>query len=343
MDKDNTINDSTASNIKTDINNTTKEINQRGTEIQYNSNLENEAYMLTRRAENKLNPGCCLDALFSSKSKRYEDACELYKKAGEKYKVCQQWRKAGDCFERCGQIKAKLKENPTKFYQESFFCYSNGNADNDAKKTFEKMNQYLERDGEFYQVGKNYENLSKKLENNEQYDEALSYYMKSYAYYEQDGKHESLKNNIGLKIAELMLIQNHPDAPTKVPALLENIGNSCLKNPVTKYSAKDYFGKAVLTAIYYSNNPSEGSIYINKYKEIDKTFDESTIYNLCCDVINSMENNNINKLKYSIQKYKEITEPDAFMIDILNKLEQKASNNIGGVNGNNGGFEEDLK
>ena len=87
MDKDNTINDSTASNIKTDINNTTKEINQRGTEIQYNSNLENEAYMLTRRAENKLNPGCCLDALFSSKSKRYEDACELYKKAGEKYNL----------------------------------------------------------------------------------------------------------------------------------------------------------------------------------------------------------------------------------------------------------------
>ena len=60
--------------------------------------------------------------------------------------------------------------------------------------------------------------------------------------------------------------------------------------------------------------------------EIDPTFDESTIYNLCCDIIKSMETNNINNLKYSIQKYKEISEMDKFMIDILNKIVEKASN-----------------
>jgi hypothetical protein len=53
-----------------------------------------------------------------------------------------------------------------------------------------------------------------------------------------------------------------------------------------------------------------------------------------------LETNNINSLKHSIQKYKEISEMDEFMIDILKKIEEKASNNAVNMNGNNNNYED---
>jgi len=345
MEKDNNIiNDITITN--SNINSTKSNIKIEDNDINNNTNLDREAFLLTRKAENKLNPGCCLDTLFTSKSKRYEDACNLYQKAGDKYKMCNQWRKAADCYDNCSKIKINLKENPLKFYQESFFCYSKADSDNNSKKVFEKMNQYLEKEGEYYQAGKNNENLGIKNENNEKYNEAIIYYSQAFKYYEMDGKHESLKNNMQIKIAELMMIYNHPDAPLKVPGLMENIGNSYLKNSLNKYSAKDFFGKAILSKIYYDDNPSEWKNYINKFKNLDKTFEESTIYNLCCEVVTSFENNDVYKLKNSIKNYKEINEVDEYMINIFHKLEEKITknNNIEKSNGKEFNFEEeDLK
>ena len=66
----NIINDSTASNIKIDYTNNTN--TNTNTNLP-SSNIENEALLLTRKAERKMNPGCCMDTLFTSKSKRYED------------------------------------------------------------------------------------------------------------------------------------------------------------------------------------------------------------------------------------------------------------------------------
>ena len=170
MEKDDNI-----ENTKSDIEQTVEDMNN-------TTSSDRGAYLLERRADNKLNPGCCLDSICTSKTKRYEDACNLYQKAGDKYKMCNQWRKAADCYDNCSKIKINLKENPLKFYQESFFCYSKADSDNNSKKVFEKMNQYLEKEGEYYEAGKNNENLGIKNENNEKYNETIIYYSQAFKY-----------------------------------------------------------------------------------------------------------------------------------------------------------------
>ena len=307
---------------------------------------DRDAYLLERKADNKLNPGCCLDSICTSKTKRYEDACNLYEKAGNKYKEAHQWRKAADCFENCSKIQINLKQNPIKYYKESFFCYTKTNSDINSKKIFEKMNQYLEKEGDFYQAGKNNEQMAIKSENNEYYNEAINYYSQASYYYELDGKHESLKNKMQIKVAELMILYNHPDAPSKVPTIMENIAKNYSKNPITKYTAKDYFGKAILSSIYFNNDMSEGKKLINKYKAIDPSFEESSIYNLCYDVIKSIENNDVLSLKKIIQNYKEISEEDEFTNKILDKIFEKTKNKSFNEEKNNNNidvYEEDLK
>ena len=350
--ENNLINDTTISNNKTfeDSTITAKSFTQKtdndNNEIKNIEKLYREAFLLTRKAETKLNPGCCLDTICISKSKRYEEACKLYNKAGDKYKICNQWRKAADCYDNCSKIKVALKENPLQFYQESFSCYTKINNYNSSKKIFEKMNKYLEKEGDYYQAGKNNENLGITNENKKNYNNAIHYYSQALNYYEMDGKHESLKMNMKIKIAELMLLCNHPEAPLKVPDLMENIGNNYLKNPLIKYSSKDYFGKAILSKIYYCDNPSEWKKYINKLKNIDKTFEESTEYKLCYNIINSLENNDNYSFKTAIKNYKEMSKVDQFMNNIFDKLEEKFKIYNNKEKSNENGFilkEEDYK
>ena len=322
----NNINDTVTSNNRTMEynNNITKSyINQTLTEADNESNLEHKAILLVRKAEQKLKRKCCLYSLFSSKHERIVQACDLYKKAADKYMIVNQWKKAGLCFENCALIKKKLKEKPINFYKQSYTCFSKIDIGDDSKRIFDQMNQYLEKEGEYFQIGKNYENLAIQKENKKKHNEAINNYLQANKYYEKDGKHESLKINIQIKLTELMMINEHPDTQKKVPIMLENIGINYLKYPITKYAAKDYFGKAILCHIYYNDEPSEGNKYIEKYKKIDKTFEESTIYQLCCDISNSIENNDYNQLKHCIKQYKESNDVDEFTNNILNKIQEK--------------------
>jgi tetratricopeptide (TPR) repeat protein len=326
MENEKNINETATSNNKTMEynNNVTKSIiNQTITDIDNESSLEHEAYILAKKAEYKLRRRCCLYALCVSKNERYIDACDLYRKAGDKFKICNQWKKAGLCYENGALIKVKMKESPVNFYQQSYSCFAKIDIGDDSKRIFNELNKSLEKEGQYFQIAKNNENLAIQKENQKKLDEAINYYLQAIKYYEKDKKHEHLKIKIEIKLAELMMMHEHPDSPEKVPKMLENIGTHYLKKMITKYAAKDYFGKAILSSLYYSNNPSEGMKYINKIKKLDKSFAESSIYTLCNEIIKSMENNDINSMKKAIKKYKEFCENDEFLAYILAQLIEK--------------------
>ena len=120
---------------------------------------EKVALELKRKAESKINPGCCIDRFCTSKKSLLNQSRDLYKQSAEIYKNCLQWRKAGDCYEKCAIIKLNLKESPVDAYKEAIFCYQNVNSDVNIKIVFFKMINYLEAKGEIYEIAKNYEEL----------------------------------------------------------------------------------------------------------------------------------------------------------------------------------------
>ena len=117
-----------------------------------------------------------------------------------------------------------------------------------------------------------------------------------------------------------MILHNHPQAETKVPSMLESIGKNYLSNLMTKYLAKEYFGKAVLTRLYFNDNIQEAKDYMEKYKKKDKTFEESNIYIICWEIISSIEQGDIENLNIATQKYKNICNSDESMMLILDNI-----------------------
>ena len=239
-------------------------INQTENDLDIESNLERECNNLIKSARRKIQPKCCL--FCSPKYKRYEESCSLYKIAGDKYKSAHCWHKAAICYENCSLIKKRLQQNPLNYYEQAYYCYDKMDFSNDLKNIFDMMNSLLEKEGKFFQVGKNYENMGIKMEKKEKYDIAIEYYLLAMKYYEKDFKHENIKTKLLIKLCELMVLHNYSKAENYVPNMLENIGINYLKNIMIKYMAKEYFGKAVLTRIYFNDDIQEAKLYINKYK-----------------------------------------------------------------------------
>ena len=296
-------------------------INQTETELEMDSNQEKEAKKLIKKANSLSKQRCCCFCnICSSKEKRYLESSNLYYKAGDIYKSFHQWNNAGVCYENSSIMKEKTKESPLSSYEQAYYCFEKTGIGTDSKRMFDKINLLLEKEGKFFQIGKNHENLAIKRENREKYDTAIEHYLQAIKYYEKDGKHNNLKTKILIKLTELMILHNHPQAKENVPIMLEDIGNNYLKNIMTKYQAKDYFGKAILTRIYFNDNIEEAKEYMNKYKKKDKTFEESNIYNFCSDIILYIENGENDKLNSVVQNYKKIYDLDEYMSFILDNI-----------------------
>ena len=293
-------------------------INQTENDLDIESNLERECNNLIKSARRKIQPKCCL--FCSPKYKRYEESCSLYKMAGDKYKSAHCWHKAAICYENCSLIKKRLQQNPLNYYEQAYYCYDKMDFSNDLKNIFDMMNSLLEKEGKFFQVGKNYENMGIKMEKKENYDIAIEYYLLAMKYYEKDFKHENIKTKLLIKLCELMVLHNYSKAENYVPNMLENIGINYLKNIMIKYMAKEYFGKAVLTRIYFNDDIQEAKLYINKYKNKDKSFEDSNIYILCKDFISLIEHGENDKLNNAVQKYKEICGIDEYLTFILDNI-----------------------
>ena len=67
------------------------------------------------------------------------------------------------------------------------------------------MIDHLEKKREFFEAGKNCENMGMKYENEKNYNEAIYYYQEAIKLYEKDTQHENIKINLQTKLSELIL------------------------------------------------------------------------------------------------------------------------------------------
>lgn len=290
-------------------------------------NIEKEAMKLVREAQDNCERKCSLTELINPKQQRYQKAVKLYQSSAEKYKLINEWKRAGMSYENCGYVMQKLNGNPMPYFQESYNCYSKGVNDVESRHIIDEMCIHLDKSSDLFTAGNHCENYAMELEKSHNYSDAILFYNKALDYYDRDvsnDKRDYLKANIEAKLFELMANNSHPDAPTRVPKMLENIATYCLTDPTRKNAAKQYFGKSILSEIYY-NNIADAKNNLVKYKGMDNTFGQSPMYYLCNDIINSIENNNTNKLKASVQQYIQMNVLDPYTSNILDKIIEKNS------------------
>ncbi len=157
--------------------------------------------------------------------------------------------------------------------------------------------------------------------------EAIKFFEKGGEFYLLDGQHNSKKNDCLLKYAELMVKSDFKEGENKVIEIFDTVGKDYLKNSLTKPMSEEIFARAVLCLVLFSNegdkNFEEAEIYLNKYKEIEVTFEGSMYWKYCVDVIKAFKNKNFEEFQNVCKKHKNLIDSDNFLFELTSKLLEK--------------------
>jgi len=62
--------------------------------------------------------------MFTHRTRRLENALDIFYKTGNQCKDAKLWKEAGYCFNRCGEIEEELGAESASQFQTSAYCYS---------------------------------------------------------------------------------------------------------------------------------------------------------------------------------------------------------------------------
>ncbi len=183
--------------------------------------------------------------MFGGTSKA-EQACALYIKAANEYKISKRWSDAGKSFIEASKLQAqrlKKKHEAARNYTEAANCYRKEDIGT-AIKCLESANEIYTDIGKLNFVGKNDITIGELCESKEHQDVKMAiFHCRRAAEYFKREHSISLSNKCYLKVAWYCAEVKRYSEAWK---LYEEVAAESLNNSLTKYSAREYLLRAGL-------------------------------------------------------------------------------------------------
>mmetsp|Transcript_17026 Transcript_17026/g.33281 ORF Transcript_17026/g.33281 Transcript_17026/m.33281 type:complete len:294 (+) Transcript_17026:337-1218(+) len=262
---------------------------------------------------------------FGSSSAKYDDACDLYGKAANNYKMVKQWGDAATCFLKCAEIKNKQE---SQFEAASNYVL--------AAEMLSKVDQGrsipLYRDaiaiycelGRFGTAAKHAEAVAEMYERDNNLEESMAYYQQAADCY--SGENSTARAGKCLEKVSLHAAMLNDYA--KAIQGFEKLGTSALESNLLKFNAKKHFLHAGFCALA-RNDTVAAQNGIQRYSELDFTFRDSAECKLLVSLTEACTEMDVDKFADELFKYDSIRKLDPWETSILlrvkNGLNETAS------------------
>lgn len=216
---------------------------------------EAKAYELMEQAEKRLKS--FVVPLFGSKDAKYEDAAELFQKAGNTFKVAKSWQEAGDAYKRVAECHTELgsQHEAASAYREAGMAYKK--TDSDAAVLYiQRAAEIFAELGRFAQCAKHHKEIAEIYEAMERREEAMEHYQKAADFYSGEDSSASA-NNCLLKVASMAAEVGQLD---RAISIYEVVASNALENNLLKWSVKDYFQRALLCQLAVGDESAPGKV-----------------------------------------------------------------------------------
>jgi alpha-soluble NSF attachment protein len=206
------------------------------------------------------------------KQQKYEDAADLFTKAGNAFKLSNQWQSAGDAFLQSSEAWMQAGDNKTDAVNqivEAGNCYKKINPV-DAVKAFQRAIEHYNENGRFGSSARYWKEIAEIFEADHNTSSAADAYEHAAQMFERDNK-KSNANTCMLKVATF---SSEKGDLLKAAKIFEDIAKESLSSRLGAFSAKGYFLQALLCHLALGDQVQVRN-KLEEYKNLDYSFGSS--------------------------------------------------------------------
>jgi len=251
---------------------------------------------------------------FFSGSSRQEEACDLYTRAANAYKMSKKWKEAGDCFSKVAELQAGLEHNKHESatsFQSAATCYKKCDP-NAAIKALHSAIDLLTDNGRFRIAAKLQMEIAELYETElVDLEKAVEAYSLAADWFSSE--EGSSPNKALLKVAQFSAQLGQYERAIEI---YEKVGTEAIDNKLLKWGAKEYFLKAGLCRIC-TGDVLTARRSAERYKEQFPSFQDTREAKFLSDILTACEEEEVGEFTNVVAEYDSMTRLDPWMSSIL--------------------------
>ncbi|XP_012682189.1 N-ethylmaleimide-sensitive factor attachment protein, beta b [Clupea harengus] len=285
-----------------------------------NSGKEKEAIQLMAEADKKVNKtGSFLGGMFGGGGNhKIEEACEMYCRAANMFKMAKNWNAAGKAFCIAARLHMQLQNKHDS--ATGFVDAANAFKKADPQEAINCLNTAIDiytDMGRFTIAAKHHITVAEVYESElVDIEKAIAHYEQAADYYKGEESISSA-NKCLLKVAAYSA---QLEQYAKSIEIYEQVGSNTMDNPLLKYCAKEYFFKASLC--HFIVDELNAKLAVEKYEEMFPAFSDSRECKLVKKLLDAHEEQNSEAFTEAVKEFDTISRLDQWLTTMLLRIKK---------------------
>ncbi|XP_039454703.1 N-ethylmaleimide-sensitive factor attachment protein, beta b isoform X2 [Oreochromis aureus] len=249
---------------------------------------------------------------------KVEEACEMYCRAANMFKMAKNWSGAGNAFCKAARLHLQLQNKHD--CATSFIDAGNAYKKSDPNEAIKCLNAAIDiytDMGRFTIAAKHHISIAEIYESElVDIEKAIAHYEQAADYYKGEESNSSANKcllKVGAYCAQLEQYQ-------KAIEIYEQVGANTMDNPLLKYSAKEYFFKAALC--HFIVDELNAKIAVEKYEEMFPAFSDSRECKLLKKLLEAYEEQNSDAFTEAVKEFDSISRLDQWHTTLLLRIKK---------------------
>ncbi|KAK2816476.1 hypothetical protein Q7C36_022747 [Tachysurus vachellii] len=282
------------------------------------SGKEKEALALIDAADKKMQMSASLFGKFLGSSSKAEEACDMYTRAANMFKMAKNWCAAGDAFCKAARVhlKTQNKHNAAVSFIDAGNAYKKADPKEAIKCLKRAIDIYTDM-GRFTIAAKHHITVAEIYESDLlDVDTAVAHYEQAGDYYKGE-ESTSSANKCLLKVA---MYAAQLEQYQKAIQIYEQIGTYCMDNTLLKYGAKDHFFKAALC--HFCVDMLNTKLAVQRYEEMFPAFSDCRECKLLKKLLQAHEEQDVDAYTNAVKEFDTITRLDQWHTTMLLRIKK---------------------
>uniref|UniRef100_A0A8C8K3V7 Alpha-soluble NSF attachment protein n=1 Tax=Oncorhynchus tshawytscha TaxID=74940 RepID=A0A8C8K3V7_ONCTS len=302
-----------------------------------NSGKEKEALTLMAEADKKMKSSRGFGTLFGGSSRKYEEACDIYVRAANMFKMAKNWSgkiwlelnsghlelqgvwAAGNAFSQAAHLHLQMDNKLDGAI--NFLDAGNAFKKTDPQEAINCLNQAIEiytDMGRFTIAAKHHISIAEIYESELlDVDKAICHYEQAADYYKGE-ESKSAANKCLLKVATYTA---QLEQYQKAIDIYEQIGTYAMDSVLLKYGAKDHFFKAALC--HFCVDMLNARLSVQRYEDMFPAFSDARECKLVKKLLDAYEEQDVDAFTDAVKDFDSISRLDQWNTTMLLRIKKQ--------------------